>query len=207
MQQNKTKTLVTCGMLIALASILSVFPKIDGIWPNGGSITFCSMLPIIIISYLYGLKWGFISSFAFALIQLFTGLKGIAGMDALTTFLVILIDYIIAFTILGIGGIFRGKFNNPAKELAAGSALAIFLRFVSHFTSGYLLYSSYAEWFFTQEGFTLGNNIFASLGDGTALYVLYSVMYNGSYLLPELVITTVVAYIIGKQKFFKDLMK
>ena len=85
--------------------------------------------------------------------------------------------------------------------------MAIFLRFVSHFASGYLLYSSYAEWFFTQEGFTLGNNIFASLGDGTALYVLYSVMYNGSYLLPELVITSVVAYIIGKQKFFKDLMK
>ena len=54
MQQNKTKTLVTCGMLIALASILSIFPKIDGIWSNGGSITFCSMLPIIIISYLYG---------------------------------------------------------------------------------------------------------------------------------------------------------
>ena len=116
MQQNKTKTLVTCGMLIALASILSIFPKIDGIWPNGGSITFCSMLPIIIISYLYGLKWGFMSSFAFALIQLFTGIKGIASMDALTTFGNTYRLYNSLYN-FGHRRYFQSKFNNPAKNL------------------------------------------------------------------------------------------
>jgi len=207
MQKNKTKTMVTCAMLIAIATVLSYWPKFEGMWPNGGSVTFCSMLPIVMISYLYGLKWGFMSSTVFAGIQILQGLKGIAGMDLVTTLLVILIDYVIAFVVLGIGGIFRGKMNNVAKELCVGSVFAIFLRLVAHFISGYLLYSSWAEWFFTQEGFTLGNSIFASLGNGTPLYMLYSFMYNASYLIPEMIITGVVAYIIGKQKFFTDLAK
>lgn len=205
--QSKTKVLTTSAMMVAMATILSIFPKFNGIWPNGGSITFCCMLPIIIISYLYGTKQGLMAGTAFALIQILSDLRGIAGMDALTTFLVLLIDYVIAFTVLGFGGIFKGKFGDVSKELCAGSVFAIFLRLVAHFISGYLLYSSYAEWFFTQEGFTLGNNIFASLGNGTALYVLYSFMYNASYLIPEMLITGVVAYAIGKQKFFKDMVK
>ena len=206
MQRNKTKTLVTCAMLIAVATVLSVWPKFDGMWPNGGSVTFCSMLPIIIISYLYGMKWGFMSSTVFGVIQLMTELKGVAGASVFDTFMIILLDYIVAFAVLGIGGIFRGKFNSIAKELSLGAVVAILARFAAHFVSGYLLFSGWAEWFFTQEGFTLGNSIFAALGNGTPLYMLYSLMYNGSYLIPEMIITAVVAYILGKQKFFEKLV-
>lgn len=205
--QTKTKILVTSAMMVALASILSVFPKFNGLWPNGGSITVCSMLPIIIVSYIYGYKWGFMSSAAFALIQIMSDLRGIAGADVMTTFAVILLDYVIAFVVLGFGGAFKGKFKNPAKELCLGSILAISLRFLTHFISGYLLFGSYAEWFFTQEGFTLGNSIFASLGNGTPLFLLYSFMYNGSYLIPEIIITATVAYIIGKQGLLDRLAK
>ncbi len=202
---SKTKTMVTAAMLVAVGSILSVFPKFNGIWPNGGSITFCSMLPIVMVSYLYGLKWGFMASGAFSIIQMMGDLRGIAGMDATTTFLVLLIDYVIAFSVLALGGIFRGKMGDPAKELSIGCVFAIFLRLAAHFVSGYLLYSDYAEWFFTQEGFTLGNSIFATLGNGTPLFLLYSFMYNASYLIPEMIITGTVAYIIGKQDFFRKL--
>lgn len=205
--QNRTKILVTSAMMVALASILSVFPKFNGLWPNGGSITICSMLPIIIVSYLYGFKWGFMSAAAFSLIQIMSDLRGIAGADAKTTVAVLLLDYVIAFLVLGFGGAFKGKFKNPAKELCLGSILAISLRFLSHFLSGFLLFGSYAEWFFTQEGFTLGNSIFASMGNGTPLYLLYSLMYNGSYLLPEIIITAIVAYIIGKQGLLERLAK
>lgn len=207
MKNTKTRILVTSAMLVAIGSILSVFPKFNGIWPNGGSITFCSMLPIVMVSYLYGLKWGFMASGTFSVIQILSDLRGIAGMDLFTTFRVILIDYVIAYVVLALGGIFRGKFNDPAKELSAGCVFAIFLRLVAHFVSGYLLYSSYAEWFFTQEGFTLGNNIFAALGNGTPLYLLYSFMYNASYLIPEMIITGIVAYIIGKQSFFTKMLE
>ena len=204
-QEQKTKILVSSAMMVALASILSVFPKFNGMWPNGGSITLCSMLPIIIISYMYGLKWGFMSSTVFAVIQVMTDLRGIAGMDAMTTFLVLLLDYGMAFIVLGIGGIFKDKLGNTAKELCLGSMLAIGLRFLSHFISGYLLFSSYAEWFFTQEGFALGNSIYATLQNSKMLFVAYSAMYNGSYLLPEIVLTSIVAYIIGKNGFLNRL--
>jgi thiamine transporter len=207
MAKNNTRKLVTSAMLVALATILSIFPKFNGIWPNGGSITFCSMLPIVMVSYFYGRKWGLMASSAFAVIQMLSDLRGIAGMDLKTTFAVILLDYVIAFVVLGLGGLFRGKFDNIAKELSLGCIVAIALRFLTHFISGYLLFSSYAEWFFTQEGFAFGNKIFASLGNGTPLYLLYSFMYNGSYLIPEMIITSIVAYIIGKQKFFINFVK
>ncbi len=207
MKNTQTRILVTSAMLVAIGSVLSVFPKFNGIWPNGGSITFCSMLPIVMVSYLYGLKWGFMASGAFSVIQLLSDLRGIAGMDLGTTFRVILIDYVIAFVVLAFGGIFRDRFGDPAKELSAGCVFAIFLRLIAHFTSGYLLYSSYAEWFFTQDGFTLGNRIFESLGNGTPLFLLYSFMYNASYLIPEMIITGVVAYIIGRQDFFRKMLE
>lgn len=201
MTQNKTTTkiLVSSAMMIALASILSVFPKINSFWPNGGSITICSMLPIVVVSYLYGLKWGFMSSAVFAVIQIMTDLRGIAGMDAMTTFLVIFIDYVVAFVVLGIGGIFKDKFNNPAKELAFGAILAVSLRFLCHIVSGAVLFGSYAEWFLTQEGFAFGNSVFASLQNTKLLVVAYSVIYNGSYLVPEILITAVGAYLIGRR--------
>ena len=187
------------AMMLGLATILSIFPKFSGLWPNGGSITVCSMLPIILVAYLYGTRQGLLTGLAFGILQILLGLKGIAGMYILSTLGVVLFDYIVAFTVLGFGGIFRGKFKNTAAELSAGSVFAIFLRLVSHFISGYILFSSYAEWFFTQEGFTLGNSIFAALGNGTPLYMLYSLMYNASYLLPEMIITGIVAWIMGKR--------
>lgn len=206
MKQSNTKILTTAAMMVALASILSVFPKFNGLWPNGGSITICCMLPIVLVSYLYGIKWGLMAGGAFAAIQLLSDLRAIAGADLMTTFLVILIDYVIAFVVLGFGGIFRNKFGDSAKELCLGSIFALSLRFCSHLVSGFLLFSSYAEWFFTQENFALGNSIYAALGNGTPLYLLYSVMYNGSYMIPEIILTAIAAYIIGKQKFIKDMM-
>lgn len=207
MQKNKTKVLTVSRMMLGLATILSIFPKFSGLWPNGGSITICCMLPIILVSYLYGVKQGLLTGLAFGILQIMLGLKGIAGMDLLSTLGVLFFDYIAAFTVLGFGGVFKGKFKNTATELCVGSVFAIFLRLVSHFISGYLLFSSYAEWFFTQEGFTLGNSIFASLGNGTPLFMLYSLMYNGSYLFPEMIITGVVAYILGKRGFIDRLDK
>ncbi len=204
-QTTKTEILVTCAMLISLSAMLSIFPTFNGMWPNGGSITVCSMLPIVLISHKYGIRWGLLSAFAFALIQLLSGLRGIAGMDAMSTFLVIFIDYIVAYTVLGFGGIFKGKFKSSALELTLGAFFALTLRFVSHFFSGYILFSSYAEWFFTQEGFTLGNSIFSSFGNSQILYILYSILYNASYMVPEIIITCSVSFILAKTGVFNKL--
>ena len=132
----KTKRLVESALMIALSTILSFIILFR--LPFGGSITACCMLPVILVSYRYGVKWGFATAFAFSLIQ---GIQGIAegtfsaaalgvengvfnggffsGSPLLAAFGIFLLDYIIAFTVLGIGGIFRDKIKN--KPLAAAS--------------------------------------------------------------------------------------
>ena len=195
-RQSKTRVLVECGMLIAIAAVLSVFPKFESFWPNGGSITLCSMLPIVLISYRRGLRWGLLSGLVFSLIQILSGLRGLAGMDFLSTVGVILLDYIVAFTVLGLGGIFRGRFRSTTAELVAGTLFALTLRYATHILSGYILFSSYAEWFLGQEGFAFGNWVLAH-SSGSLLYLLYSVIYNGSFMIPEMIITTIGAVILS----------
>ncbi len=196
---SKTKIIVESAMLIAVAAVLSIFPKFTFL-PNGGSITICSMLPIVLISYRRGLKWGFLAAFVFALIQTMTNFIGVAIIDIISAFWVIMLDYFIAYTVLGIGGIFKGKLKNPAKELAFGSLLAIGLRFVSHFISGVVLYGAWAEWFFGEMG-SFGQTIIESVS-GLPLFMVYSFIYNGSYLIPEMIITFIVSLMLGKVVVF-----
>ena len=67
----KTKRLVESALMIALSTILSFIILFR--LPFGGSITACCMLPVILVSYRYGVKWGFATAFAFSLIQ---GIQG-----------------------------------------------------------------------------------------------------------------------------------
>ena len=69
---SKTKVLVEGALLIAISAVLSIWPKFKFL-PYGGSITVCSMLPIILFSYRRGIKWGLLAGLAFALIQTITG--------------------------------------------------------------------------------------------------------------------------------------
>lgn len=57
-----------CAIMIALAAVLS-FVKILEL-PYGGSVTAFSIVPIVIISYRHGVKWGLLSGFVFSIIQL-----------------------------------------------------------------------------------------------------------------------------------------
>ena len=181
---SKTRRLTESGMLIALAVILSLL-KVYNL-PYGGSITLCSMLPIIVIGYRYGSRWGLLSGLVYGVLQMVLGaVEGVfKGTGIGIALCVILFDYLIAFTVLGLGGMFKGKIKNAAAALALGSVVVSLLRLVAHFISGYLFFGSYAEWFFSQEGFTLGETI-------------HSLFYNASYMIPEMIITAVVAAILG----------
>ena len=179
MQSKRTRILVEGAVMLALATALS-FIRIYKL-PWGGSITLFSMLPIVLFSIRRGLKAGLAVSFLFSLIQFFQGIgDGLFGWG-LTPFMLIaciLLDYIIAFTVLGLGGLFRKK---KTAGWIGGIVIAISLRFVMHFLSGVVIWESFGELW---EGFST---------DST---VLYSLLYNGSYMLPELIITTVVAVIL-----------
>ena len=111
MEKAKIKVLAECGILIALAAVLSLIK----IWqlPWGGSVTLFSMLPIALISIRHGVKTGLFSAFVYAVIQLvfgilFDGLLG-WGLTAGALISCILLDYIIAFTVLGLSGLFADK--------------------------------------------------------------------------------------------------
>ncbi len=172
--------LTLSAIFIALATGLS-FIKVYEL-PLGGSITLLSMLPIVMLSVMLGIKWGLISAFAYAVIQMLLGLPAVLswGLSPLTLVGTILFDYIIAFTVLGFGGTFakKGYFG-----ICLGTVLAVFLRFVSHFISGYVIFANFEP--FEVFGETITGNAF-----------LYSLCYNGSYMLPELIITTIAAVVL-----------
>lgn len=184
--------LVLSALLIALATVLS-FVKIFKL-PLGGSITLLSMLPIVMISIMFGLKWGFGSAFVYSVIQLFFGIvsDGLLAWGLTPVMLVgtILLDYLVAFTVLGIAGVFAKK---GYKGICGGIVLAFVLRFISHFISGYVIFKNL-------EQFELFGNLFENSP------VLYSVAYNGMYMLPELILTTVAALILFKQPIIKKQM-
>ena len=87
------------------------------------------------------------------------------------------------------------KVNSTKKELVLGSLFGLMLRFVSHFISGYVVWGEYADWFFGEAG-SFGQAILNTVS-GPALSALYSLVYNATYMLPEMVITAVVAALIA----------
>ena len=198
----KTKKLVVCAMLVALGTVLSVIQPFA--LPFGGGITLASMMPVCLIGIIYGWKTGILSAFCFSVLQMFLGAGTISaaflpGEDQMVLWkaiLMCLLDYTLAYTVLGFSGIFKNKIKNEGTAVMAGAAFTTFLRYVLHIASGYILWGSYAEWFFSQEGFySFGENILANFS-GNALAFIYSVIYNGLYMVPEIIITAVVTPIV-----------
>ena len=207
--QAKTKRLTESAMLIALAVVLEIVGRtVIPPMPFGGQLTLCSMLPIVLISYRHGVKWGVTAGFAYSLVQMALGADTVSaafqpgyfgdGTMIFNAIIMCLFDYIIAYTALGIGGCFREKIKNSGISLMCGSLVALGGRYLAHIISGYVLFSGWAEWFFTQEGFPAwGAEMVASLSP-QMLGLSYSVVYNGLYMIPEMILTAVVAVLVAR---------
>ena len=207
--QNKTKRLTESAMLLAVAIVLELVSKMFiPEQPFGGQITLVSMLPVVLISYRHGLRWGFVASFAYALLEMALGarvvgaafLPGYFGDGAMIgrAVLMCLLDYILAFTVLGLGGVFRNRIRKPGLSLMAGSLAALSARFLCHILSGYILFAGYAEWYFTQEGFPAWGTSLTQNLSPTALGWVYSIVYNGMYMVPEIIFTALAALLMAK---------
>jgi thiamine transporter len=168
MKSENTKRLVTTAMLLALAAVLSLIK----IWhmPMGGAVTLLSMLPVCVISIKYGVKWGLFGAFVYSLIQLGMGLADLMtwGMTPATWIGCLIFDYIAAFTVLGLAGMFRDK---GLPGIMGGVTLAVALRFVCSYISGAIIFAIWTP-------------------EGTSPF-LYSLIYNGAYMLPELIFTVI----------------
>lgn len=172
MSNNKTKVLVEGAVMVALATVLSFIRVFKLPW--GGSITLLSMLPIVLFSIRRGIRSGLTVSLVYALLQFAQGIMdGLFGWGLTPAMLVacILLDYIGAFTVLGIAGLFRKK---GLPGWIGGITLAVVLRFLFHFLSGVVIWKSFGSLW---NGFSTENTY------------LYSFLYNGCYMLPELIFT------------------
>lgn len=180
----QTTRLVESGILIGLAVVLSFLT----LWkmPLGGEITFCSMLPILLAGYKYGPKWGLLTGFAFSLLKLLMDgglLSGFAGMHWQSIVGSALLDYLIAFSALGLAGIYGRGF----WRFLLGMITAVAIRFASHVVSGVVIFYSYAfdTKSFPQNLAFLKGHVFA-----------YSMAYNAFYLVPDLALCLIVGAVI-----------
>lgn len=185
-----TLILVEGAAMVALATALSFVRIIKLPW--GGSITLLSMLPIVLFSIRRGIKNGMVVSLVFALIQFAQGIMdGLFGwgLSPLMLIACILLDYLLAFSVLGIAGLFR---KQGIVGWIIGIVIAVGLRFVCHFLSGVVIWQSFGELW---EGFTISNPI------------LYSFIYNGCYMLPEMIFTVAGAVALLKTPVGKQLVR
>ena len=148
MSENKrissVQKLAECGIMLALAVVLNEFTPIK--LPFGGAVTFFSQLPIVIVGYRHGLKWGLLTGFAMGVIEMLFGLENFSYVTGIAAYLILIFaDYIVAFSALGLGGVFRRTIKNQALSLAAGGALVSVIRFVCHFISGITVWKA-LEW-------------------------------------------------------------
>lgn len=195
---KKTVRLVTSGVFIALSVVLSMIKVYQ--LPYGGSITLVSMLPVMLLSYMYNIKWGLLCGVVSGIIQALLGAattSAFAGVTGFNVVLMALLDYIIAFMVLGTAGMFKGKIKNHKAAFVLGGIAAGLLRYLAHFLSGVLLWGSYAEWFFGSENMnnSFGNSVLENFS-GTGLAMVYSAVYNGSFMIPEIIITAIAISII-----------
>ena len=209
--QTKTKRLTESAMLIAIAIVLELVSKMFiPEMPFGGQVTLVSMLPVVLISYRHGVRWGLVAGLGYAMIEMLLGARTVAaafqpgyfgdGTMILNALIMCVLDYLAAFTVLGLGGMFRSRIQNPGAALCCGSVVALTARYACHVLSGYILFSGWAEWFFTQDGFPAwGASLVAALSPNMLGFV-YSLVYNGMYMLPELILTAVVALFLGRSK-------
>lgn len=169
-KKEKIRRLVESALMLALSTLLAEFAIIK--FPFGGSVTVFSQVPMVFISYRYGIKWGAFAGLCMGVVQMLFGMGNFAYVSGIAAYLILIFaDYIIAFGALGFGGMFKNKIKNPVVALALGGGVVSVIRFICHFISGVTIWGDYAE--------------------GAQAVWEYSFTYNAGYMVPELIITVV----------------
>jgi len=185
--QQNLRIIIECAVMIAAAVVLSMYTKI---WkaPLGGSVTLFSMVPMIIIALRHGVLWGYAAAFVYsASYWLFYGIGQIAGISTQVFVMSSLVDYILAYTLIGTAGFFKifvDKSDTKPKKIvftSIATLLVCLLRFAAHVTVGAVVWYE-----ITKE-----NNWNEYVH--TAGMWVYSIIYNIQYMLPETIITLVAA--------------
>ncbi|RKD34255.1 energy-coupled thiamine transporter ThiT [Thermohalobacter berrensis] len=165
-----TKLIAEGGVMIGLATLLSLIKVYEA--PFGGSVTAGSMIPIMIFAARWGMLQGILVGSIYGVLQFILKPYFYHPVQ-------FLLDYPIAFGLLGLAGIINIKKKNKVNHLTLGIGilLAILGRFIAHLLSGVVFFYEYA-------------------GDMNPW--LYSTLYNGSYLGIELIVSLIIILLIWK---------
>lgn len=169
--QNLTKRLVISAVFIAVSIVLNELTPIK--FPFGGSVTVFSMVPLALLGWTYGIKWGLVCGAVMGTLDmLIGGLQNFSWVSGILAYLILIFaDYFVAFGVMGLSGMFKYVIKNQTVAIGLGAAVACLLRFVCHFISGVTIWADYTN--------------------GWVGAWIYSLTYNGSYMLPETLITII----------------
>ncbi len=183
-QHRAVQALTEGAMMVAAAQVLSYLKFLE--LPNGGSLT-PAMFPILLFAVRWGLSRGLMAGFVFGLLQLIFDGAYAWGWQSMV------LDYLLAFTPLGLAGLFRGK----SWGIFPGTVLGCGVRFLVHYVSGVTIYR------ITMPTEIPGFGVFDSAE-------LYSLVYNGVYMLPNAILAMAIAgaLYMPMKKYFagKDLV-
>jgi thiamine transporter len=175
----ETKVLAEIIIFAALSAGLYTLTLPFLTLPFGGSVTAGSMVPIFWLALRRGHKVGIAGGVIFGLVALFIDIVRLPYSPIAANPASVLFDYVLAFGALGAAGLFK-------KHPLAGVTAASTLKFLSHFVSGVIFWSIYAP-----EGLSP---------------IVYSAIYNGSFMTAETVISLILVYLIIKSKYLKIYM-
>ncbi len=173
-----SRQIAYASMVIAISFVLSYIR----LWrmPQGGSITLLSMLPVIAYALAVGPAQGFVVGCAYGLLQLLQDMYVIHPMQ-------MLLDYPLGFGALALGGL-AAFMPMPRKwKLPMAIVLGVVGRLFMSTLSGVVFFAEYAE----------------GSGHGP---VVYSLLYNGSYMGAEALLTIAVVLIPGVDRIV-DVLK
>lgn len=162
------RTMALGALCMALSCVLSMIR----LWqmPQGGSVTPASMLPLMLFAYVYGAGPGVALGALYGVLQFILN-PWIVSVPQ------VLLDYPVAFGMLGLAGLF-GHMKNDLAGLTMGVVVASAGRFLAALASGVVFFADYAA------------------GSGLSPLV-YSIVYNGTYMGPECIICLVLVLMMG----------
>ncbi|PKR78437.1 energy-coupled thiamine transporter ThiT [Halalkalibacillus sediminis] len=175
---KRTLMLVEIAIFASLAFLLDTIPGLQfKLWAQGGSISL-AMIPVLIVAIRWGVKAGLVSGLILGTLDLIFGGYVVHWFQAF-------LDYFAAFAILGLAGIFHKQlwsainsdhFKRATTLMVGGVFIAILGRFIAHYIAGLIFWGHLAP-------------------EGQPVW-LYSLIYNGSYLLPGFILSAVLLALI-----------
>lgn len=176
---NDTRSIVYGAVAMALAFVLS-YARLFKL-PNGGSITFASLLPLMIYCCMFGTRRGLIVCSFYGVLQALQDPYIIHPMQ-------FLLDYPLAFGLVGVSGIFMEKGVFKEKKILAfllGGVVAVLFRYICHVCSGTFAFATYTDF---------------------KAALAYSLGYNATYVFADMAISLVAGSFLFTSKSFTATM-